>query len=386
MQKNIKEEFLSLLTCPVCKDKLEFATTKTEFRWLKCKRNHYFPIANLTNPVPILIRDLKNWIDFQLNLSFEGLKKYISWSENDKQYLEVSKVWKDRLMQMIKILGGIKRDLQSIPAQEVVDKVTLQDVKHYKETFGRCWDDDNYIFIAYSPRIEDLYKIYINLLPDKTLVKYVDTLYSKIFELVKESLDGKSNARILEMGCGVGRTLYDCSTLSSTGLIVGLEYNFGKAFVCSKILNGDELSFRLKKDFGPEPPVSVVPRLNVRTNKVQLVIADADEPFPLKDSEWDIVIIAYLLGLLTDPVRFLQRTVKLLRPGGSLIVADDHGWYEDIREERRRTTPEMVSDILVGEGLKVYDQGDLPHIELYNDRYSHIHLTKFQVATRNHID
>lgn len=117
-----------------------------------------------------------------------------------------------------------------------------------------------------------------------------------------------------------------------------------------------------------------------KTN-IMLILTDVEKYLPLKENRFDCVIIVFLLGLLKDPRALLEKVSRLLRPGGILVVADDHGW-EELRPEITRTEPSMVNETLEKEGLRIELEFDTPYLEILNGRMYHIHFTRMLRAVK----
>ena len=346
-------KLLALLACPSCGGSLIH-----EENLLRCERERkQFPILL---GMPCLYYPPDDYIEDQLN-SVRKERMRLNEEEEDPE------IW-------LKRIGQIEETLEEAPI-EGLEKAPPDKIWKYTEKYYKCINDDEYILSAYGPFIE-----FEECPSAKKMVGcgLSEGLYSTILNLGKAI---PQDAKVVEIGSGIGRTLLDYSILAKKGIVIGLEYVFNKAYMASKILKTrEEIEFLLKESFLLEKKeIKGFGRTNI-----ELILTDADEEkkyLPLKENEFDCVIIVFLLGLLKNPRALLEKASRLLRKGGILIVADDHGW-EKLRPEMTRTLPSMVNETLEKEGLSIEVEFDVPYFEMLNGRMYHIHLTRMLRAIK----
>ncbi|MGN6380207.1 MAG: class I SAM-dependent methyltransferase [Gaiellales bacterium] len=93
-------------------------------------------------------------------------------------------------------------------------------------------------------------------------------------------------------------------------------------------------------------------------------LADADQPLPIPDAGYDVVVCLELLEHLTSPARLLVEVRRVLKPSGRAIVSvpNPYSWVEVYRELFRRPDPEghlntittpVMENLFALAGLKV---------------------------------
>ncbi len=155
--------------------------------------------------------------------------------------------------------------------------------------------------------------VYLNPRPDDaSLAKaYPDTYHAFAFDpkgfgliyRVRERLEASrllkwcrglpDNARILDIGCG-------------DGFHVDLLKRFGKSTWQVEGIDSDPRAAEGAKRRGVE----------IRCGRIE----DAD----LETQSYDLILMVMTLEHLPDPLRYVQRAARLLRPGGRLVIVTDN--------------------------------------------------------------
>ncbi len=128
---------------------------------------------------------------------------------------------------------------------------------------------------------------------------------------------------VLDLGCGVGRTLYDCAPALPDTQFTGVDLSYN-------------MCLRTRATVGSNQPIplpglerwgwpDVVFREARELPNVRVAQASAlDLPFP--PLSFDAVVATLLLCRLPDPVGALAQMVRVLRPGGRLLLATPCGF------------------------------------------------------------
>jgi ubiquinone/menaquinone biosynthesis C-methylase UbiE/uncharacterized protein YbaR (Trm112 family) len=335
-----------ILTCPSCGNKMKRQTDYLECVKKQC--NKKYPVL-LRGGIPILLENPESYVS-------EYLKEIIQ--EQEQELEQVKRDHPEQAKVHITRLTRIREELKPFASEF---RATPVKYKRYVEKYAKEMNNDEYILSAYGP--------YIGVkLP---IIAYSECLYSTGLNLGAE-VSMKKRAKILDIGCGVGRTLLDYSALVIDGIIIGMDLEYSKVRIAYDILKTNStLRFLYTTNF--EYKISEVRGFN-RSN-IHLMVADA-EKLPFAKDSFDLIIVEYLLGLLQEPEKFLKSLHCFLKNNGLLIIADDHGWWERMRPSKRMTSPEMVDRVLQKNFSKEYEF-DTPHFEILTDRCYHIHLTRF---------
>jgi SAM-dependent methyltransferase/uncharacterized protein YbaR (Trm112 family) len=334
-------KILDFLKCPSCGKSLIKAENYYECQ--ECKNK--YPIIR---EIPILVKSPTDYLlDLKEKLENE-YEKDIRPAESD--HPNITSIHKNRIETILKEIELY------LPGRTQSSKSNVS-IRRYTETYLKEMNNDQYILSAYAPFLKDV-------------IAYSECLYSTAVNLGSSI---PSNGSMLEIGCGVGRTLLDYSYLLKEGNVIGVDLEYSKVRLAYNILKTNEnIECVRTKNFGYEKfTIKGFNRKNI-----YLIVADANN-LPFKNKVFDIVIIIYLLGLLEEPEKFLKTIPNLLKDKGVLIIADDHGWYERFRPKKTQTCPSMLDEALKSEGLVKEIEFDTPYFEILTDRCYHLHLTRF---------
>ena len=159
--------------------------------------------------------------------------------------------------------------------------------------------------------------------PIRSIVRdyYHQDFYTTAFELPAPYLN--SDQRALDVGCGVGRSVYELAC--HCGLVYGVEPAFGSAFVARRVLRHfpDRLNdYWLKWDGDIRQRRPLPDR---RRDNAEIVVAFGDKlPFPT--AAFDVVNSWNVVDRVPNPERLLADQDRVLRPGGILSLADPYTW------------------------------------------------------------
>jgi SAM-dependent methyltransferase len=140
---------------------------------------------------------------------------------------------------------------------------------------------------------------------------------------VVDALGGHAPRRMLVLGAGGGRLVYDLAQCLEPGLVVALDINPLNAIVARRVLAGEKLSLY---EF-PIAPRDAANHAMLRTLEapgplavpVELVLADASRA-PFAPDAFDVVVTPWLIDVIDeDLARFAPRINALLEPGGRWV-------------------------------------------------------------------
>jgi|688.fasta_scaffold490282_1 ubiquinone/menaquinone biosynthesis C-methylase UbiE len=107
----------------------------------------------------------------------------------------------------------------------------------------------------------------------------------------------KAGNSIVDIGCGPGViTGFLAEEVDESGLVLGIEKN--------------------------ERLVNVAKTRNAKYNQVQIINSDACDLTEVKDNSFDFAYTRFVLQHLPDPSKLLTEAIRILKPGGKLIVMD----------------------------------------------------------------
>ncbi len=139
----------------------------------------------------------------------------------------------------------------------------------------------------------------------------------EFYDRVLDVAGSLAGLRVLDVGCGDGILLEKAVTRWPTAELWGVDF--------------------------------VVPEKPVWTHGIRLVVADLRGDLPFRSRCMDLVISTETLEHLVDPDRCLKEMVRLLRPGGRVVVSIPNatgyfpfhylGWWIPTRTLRRKFLP-----------------------------------------------
>jgi SAM-dependent methyltransferase/uncharacterized protein YbaR (Trm112 family) len=140
---------------------------------------------------------------------------------------------------------------------------------------------------------------------------------------VVDTLDGHAPRRMLVLGAGGGRLVYDLAQRLTPGFVVALDINPLNAIVARRVFSGEKVSLY---EF-PIAPRDAESHAILRTLAapaplavpVELVLADASRA-PFAPGAFDVVVTPWLIDVIDeDLARFAPRINALLEPGGRWV-------------------------------------------------------------------
>lgn len=159
---------------------------------------------------------------------------------------------------------------------------------------------------------------------------------------------------VLDIGCGVGRLLYDCAPLMPQTRFAGVDYSYNMCLRAEQLLMGREpVPLRAWERRGRSNVVFESPRL---LENVALAQADA-EKLPFLPASFDVVVATLLLCRLNDPLRGLAEMTRVLRRDGTLLLATPLSFQQAAHWDLFADTVRL-RDLLVSLGLRIEEWFD----------------------------
>lgn len=165
---------------------------------------------------------------------------------------------------------------------------------------------------------------------------------------VRAALSGKPGERILELGCGPGRSLRCLARSIGSGELLGVDPSH---VMCS-------LARRHNRSF-------------IESGQVRIACGDA-EAIPAPDACFDRAYSVHTIYFWPDLEAGLRELRRVLRPGGQLLL----GFHSSENFELAQTLPESVYTLRSGdEILAALRRSGFPDVQIRIDPVSQLRLT-----------
>lgn len=136
--------------------------------------------------------------------------------------------------------------------------------------------------------------------------------------------DPASATRVLDLGCGAGRTAFDAAAACPDALVLGIEGNLALLRLARRAAVRGEVAYsrrRIGLVYDPRRFPAALPG----RDRVDFWACDATA-LPFAPGAADLVLALNVLDCVPDPVAFLHAAASLLRPGGALLLATPFDW------------------------------------------------------------
>ncbi|MBL8178763.1 MAG: class I SAM-dependent methyltransferase [Bryobacterales bacterium] len=200
-----------------------------------------------------------------------------------------------------------------------------------------------------------------------------EPLYERLAQM---AIRAGEAGRILDVGCGAGRITYDCAPVLSDTDFVCVDLSKEMCRRAWRILvSGGELALEGWEHRGR---AGVVFRGARHLDNVRVARADVLD-LPLAARSFDVVTAALVLCRVEDPMRALGEMVRVLRPGGRLILATPFA-FNDAELWRRFWPGSELRRVLRGYGLEIEEWEDGVRYEEMIDGNGNGHLYRVTVC------
>jgi ubiquinone/menaquinone biosynthesis C-methylase UbiE len=144
-----------------------------------------------------------------------------------------------------------------------------------------------------------------------------ESLYRIVNNFLLTNFDRNKEYSVLDIGCGVGRTLYDCAELYSKSFFIGMDYAYNMVRRAKQILlDGGNIEIDLsKRGLG-------VVSLECKNLKNVFIAQGSVLNLPFKPNSFDCVINTYLIDRVSNPQAAIRQMISVLKSGGHFIFTD----------------------------------------------------------------
>lgn len=179
---------------------------------------------------------------------------------------------------------------------------------------------------------------------------------------------GARVARAVELGCGVGRGLWELGR--GAELVVGVDLQLAALRRARHLLSGQPLRYARRiagRHYAAATIAPPPPSASTVASTAALVCGDAMDP-PLVPGTFDRVAALNVIDAVASPPRLLSVVDGLCAPGGELLLASPYAWQSGIvAEEHRLGGADPAADLrrrlAAGDGLEarytVEDEAEL---------------------------
>ena len=138
---------------------------------------------------------------------------------------------------------------------------------------------------------------------------------------------GPTEGPVLELGCAVGRSSLELAS-RGTGLVLGVDVNLAMLRVAARALREGVVRYPRRRG-GIVYERREFPVHFAESDRVDFWACDATA-LPFADATFGAALALNTLDSVPAPLRLLQDTGRVLRPGGSLMLAAPYEWVAGV--------------------------------------------------------
>jgi ubiquinone/menaquinone biosynthesis C-methylase UbiE len=182
-------------------------------------------------------------------------------------------------------------------------------------------------------------------------------LYRTIDCALLANLDRKTEHSVLDIGCGVGRMLYDCADLFPNTFFVGMDYAYNMCIRARQILvSGKEIPLA---ESLAHTGLGTTGLLFTKTKKSENIFLAQGSvmDLPFNDDSFDCVVNTYLIDRVEDPRLAVTEMARVLKPGGLFVLSDPLS-FEKAAPQNIIPDASALVDVITRAGIEITEHFD----------------------------
>ena len=236
--------------------------------------------------------------------------------------------------------------------------------------------DQNSVIPCFSPKNEknqaqDKYEDITGNIDNYTFMAFTqqegsknrqDSIYPVVHQLVHNYVENHASSLLLDVGCGVGRSLQELSDSIKGLQLIGFDYSVNMLERAKKILLEDG---QLEIDLSASGFDKFILDCKKREN-VQLIQGDVSD-IPFKKNIFDIVLNTFLIDRVPNIDLAMKQMIDVLKPGGLFVLSSPLNFQR--KEDWIYKEAADIAKILLQIGLsEVQVKDNLVHREIIDGR------------------
>jgi ubiquinone/menaquinone biosynthesis C-methylase UbiE len=145
-----------------------------------------------------------------------------------------------------------------------------------------------------------------------------ESLYRTINSIVLSFLKDKANPTLLDLGCGVGRIIYDLAENLTDTNFIGVDLSYNMLQRANDILFSNKT---IEIDLSDRGFKKMTLNCKNLAENVQLAQANAMN-LPFEDDSFNCVLNTFLVDRVPEPEKVIDESVRVLKKNGLLIFTD----------------------------------------------------------------
>ena len=187
-------------------------------------------------------------------------------------------------------------------------------------------------------------------------------VYARVNDLLHEYLKSDGSSIILDVGCGVGRTIYDIAEKYRETHFIGFDYSLNMLQRSKQILiEGGKLLVDLSSSGFQDFDLKCK-----KLNNVHLVQGSVNE-LPFKPNSFDVLVNTFLIDRVENVRSAIEQMALVLKPGGLFVLASPLNFQT--RENWKYGQTETLVELIKSQGIEIVkSEGGIPHKEVLDAR------------------